>query len=405
MTFPNHLGSDEIIIAGDRLFYVSQSQLGRSNAKVTTLADSAAFQGIRDLDFSQTVWDGDKKSMSIWAMSGDGSLSYLYIDSIKAMGESRTIRVVPEGKASFFSSYMDVSGNQSVVYASLSGEMYLLEQPKDTCMWDATPLIYEDDASSKRISCYYCPISVSDNSTGLPIANASILVHGTCWMNVFAGDRTYFIKPSGTWIETDMAGEVNLMMPTDDIACSALTVTKVRTKQNPTTRADVTDHTTFSSLATSKAETIEEPNSVADATKHMLSAGSQEIGLVKGDVIIDPTYYTMSMLGRLGSTEDLKAAKDAYGNPVFANNSISEDDLKAAGNALGNLKAQRERLLNPNMPGSQAAVGTVIKARASTQMPSAADIIFRPAAWIHYLEEKVEKVGDWVLQKLGKSLI
>lgn len=390
-TFVNLRGKEDLIIAGNGLWHVPSSQLGRSGATPISLVNTPAFQEIRDLDISRLSTtngtdEAAKESLSIWALNGEGLLSYLYIDQTQRMDESKAIRVVPEGKACYFSSFIDVMGNQSVIYSNPEGNLCLLEQPAETCLWDATPLIFDDDSSSNAISCYYVPISVTDKKTGLAVPNARLRIHGTCWMNIFSADRTYFIKPSGTWIDTDMEGKVSLMMPTQDIACSGLTIKEVLTNARPTATVDLAN------------EVFRSPTD-HDATRG--NPAEEALPLDGGEIIIDPTYHTMNVLGALGSVEDLKSARTPFGDPVFAGQDIKEDELKAAGGALKHLKTERQRLLGQPVDQSQAKVGTVLKARPSTPMPSASDLILHPIAWIHYAEEKIEEAADWVIEKLG----
>lgn len=387
-TFVNKTGQEDLVIAGNGLWHVPSGQLGRSNATPVNLINTPAFQDVRDLDISRILMRDEgkeegKESLSIWALNGESLLSYLYIDDSQRMEMSRPVRVVPEGKACYFSSFMDVMGNQSVVYSSPEGDLRLLEQPAETCLWDATPLIYDDDSSSKAISCYYVPISVTDKKTGMAIPNAQLRVHGSCWMNVFSADRTYFIKPSGTWIETDMEGKVSLMMPTQDITCSGLTIKEVQTNLHPRMTADV-----------------EPASERTSSTPVTMTVAQEALALDGGEVIIDPTYHTMNVLGNIGSVEDLKSARTPYGDSVFTGQNVSEDELKAAGEALKVLKTERRRLLG--LPADQLPViGTVLKAKPSTPMPSAKDIILNPIAWIHYAEEKIDDAADWVMEKLG----
>ena len=391
-TFINKAGSDDLIIAGDGLFHVPAAMLSRSNASPYKLIDTPAFQNVRDLDISQIKVkdqesDGTKQSLSIWALNGECLLSYLYIDSTDRMGESRAVLVIPEGQASFFSSFLDVSGNQSVVYSDPESNLHLLEQPAETCLWDHTPLIYDDDSNCKTISCYYVPISVINTKTKMPVPSARIRVHGTCWMTIFASGRTYFITPSGTWVDTDMEGKLSLVMPTVDIACSALTIKQVVTAPHGTLSKDGSDPTSgqLAVSATSKdkvAETIWE--------------------LESGECIIDPTYHTMNVLSNLGSTEDLKAAKTPYGEPVFAGSDVKEEDLKAAGGALKQLKAERRRLLGQPVDVPQATIGTMLKSRPSIDMPPLSNLFLKPNAWIHYAESKIEQAADWVITKLSQ---
>lgn len=300
MTFTNASGRDDLIIAGDGLWHVPASSLGPSNAPCKNLVDSPAFKSIKDLDVSRVNIKG-KPCLSIWVANIENAISYLRFDGldVSAVANAKPVEVIPEGNGGYFSSFMDEFGNQSLVYSTQDGKPAMLEQAVETGMWEPKPfIVYVDGLKNEIINAYLCTMSITDTISDLPVANASVHVSPTAWLNLSANGKSCYLTPDGLGLEADSSGRMAFLIPTSDISSTILTIKGVK---KPT------------------------------------KEGMVDLEIAPGQSEIDPSHQTIQELGRVQSAEQLKNAQTPYGESMFADSNISDGDFHKAAGAFGTL--------------------------------------------------------------------
>lgn len=350
MTFTNASGKDDLIVAGDGLWHVRSSSLGRSNARCKKLVDTPAFTNIKDLDVSR-VDVNTKLALSIWVTNSRNAISYLKFEDldITGMDTPEPVEVIPEGQGGYFSSFMDERGNQSLVYANEDRDLVLLEQAVETGIWNNIPFIVRTACQSyEMVPSYLCTVSITDSKLHLPVSNASVHINSASWVTLSANGMTYSITPGGIQLEADNAGEIAFVIPTTDISSTLLTI-----------------------------------NSIKDPDGAVLE-------LTGGPFRIDPSHYTLKELGNIRTADELKSARTAFGEPVFAGSNITDEDFDSAASAF---KTLQERHMELTTGAGQAMRITTLTVE---------EVTWLPWSWFHWIERQATRVVRWVVECIGE---
>lgn len=227
----------------------------------------------------------------------------------------------------------------------------MLQQNKDTGIWKSEPFAVEDHTTYIDVQSYTFRIHATD-SVGRPVNRGKVRVKASSDITCVANGQTCNISADrdGTWLSTNCAGELSLIVATDGVAGRSLTIDRVSDRHD------------------------------------------KEIKLKKEETI-DPSLKVLEAFSAIKPETDLSSLRTKHGAPLWDNPSDKppQEDMKQAALCFSRLHEARKDLVTPIVHVNN------IRAMASDGMAlkEVGDDIMDAFNWVKH---KVEDAIDWVVE-------
>lgn len=235
------------------------------------------------------------------------------------------------------------------------GNLTLLEQASDSGLWRPTPIYSPSNVGNIAVQSHTVTfhIKAADNS---PLRAASAFIQSSSSVSVMYNGKNTIIPQSGAWYDSDDAGTLNFIIPTNSLGSQALNITSLKDQNGV----------------------------LVPLTPVVFDSGNKAIQKLSNN------------LAQLNSAADLRNAKTQKDEPLFGSDAPDDATLSQAITSLQTLKTAYADL---PADGSARAISTPVVQTRSADAQDLGDLIMDGLNW---LKHKAEDVWDWVVEKLGK---
>ncbi|KAF7870614.1 hypothetical protein EAF04_004358 [Stromatinia cepivora] len=344
-----------LIAAPDGLRYLSAIESTQKNSPGTLVQSTSMFRNITSLVVKQ-----DGNHVSIWFQTSSEELGYLRTTNDQLSSGISTL-LMPAGQSSSFAPCISqpdsVNGHlswQMLVSNDNYGNLTLLEQASDSGLWRPTPIYSPSNVCNIAVQSHTVTfhIKAADNS---PLRAASAFIQSSSSVSVMYNGKNTIIPQSGAWYDSDDAGTLNFIIPTNSLGSQALNITSLKDQNGV----------------------------LVPLTPVVFDPGNKAIQKLSEN------------LAQLNSAADLRNAKTQKDEPLFGSDAPDDATLSQAITSLQTLKTAYADL---PADGSARAIITPIVQTRSADTLDLGDLIMDGLNWIKH---KAEDVWDWAVEKLG----
>ena len=328
------------------------------DARGTLIQSAPEFQNIQRMFLAQ-----DDTVLSIWANNGSQQLVYLTsTTSTLAQGKDKPTTLLPTGSSDDFASTIskpaDISGQSEICQVLVSkdgaGQFTLLQQSRMTGIWKVEPFYVYNASANVEITSYTITIKVS-GSNGQALNNGSVNIKASSSGSAVANGKSITIGSDPSWKSLDDTGALHLIVACDGLDGRSFEIVGVRDRQTTALPFD--------------------------------------------GVVIEPNHKAVDALGLIQTGSDLANAKTKSGKPLWEDGQKpSDSDLAQAAKCFATIHSAFKGL-----PANGAIVDPSVPV-STPQSPSNGAVELLMDGW-HYIKTEVDHVTDWVVEKVGKSLI
>lgn len=274
-------------------------ETGVRDAPGTAVATDVAFVGLSEMFPAQSESGG----LTIFAHTHDEAVIYASSAGWSTAKPSlKVVELVRPGEGGTCAPFVPRAGlgsasrlNQQLFVAMRSGQLKLLDQDAQKGFWQETPFFVPALEEIVEYQAYMVRVAVADENDR-PLSEQSLLLTSSAAVEVLANGRSIVTSDVGDEVITDGDGTLTLVIPTDALATSSVTVA-------------VLSDDAVRSLSTS--------------------------------VEIDPADKVFRQLEDIESADDLKNVRMQSGKGLLEGKDISDSDLHQAAHGVKSLVTAR----------------------------------------------------------------
>ncbi|KAG8992393.1 hypothetical protein FRB94_011625 [Tulasnella sp. JGI-2019a] len=224
-------GNTGLFLVGNGLWHIPQSDILAENPweeakrEISLVSSDAIFSGSSNLNVAQA-----NTELSLWFSNKDHTLGYQRATNDgKLTGEATSL--IPSGAAVDYTAILDhATGSQSLLVVGEQNKLTLMEQAKETDMWNSRELVVTGPNALVEVDAFVSHVELRNTATGEPLSNTKLFLQSEGWVSLLINGEEKMVGSgtnNGAVVETDGRGTVTIVQRSDDISAYKYTFTDI----------------------------------------------------------------------------------------------------------------------------------------------------------------------------------
>ncbi|KAG9024011.1 hypothetical protein FRB95_012210 [Tulasnella sp. JGI-2019a] len=224
-------GNTGLFLVGNGLWHISKSDIlavnpwERAKREISLVSSDAIFSGSSNLTVAQA-----KTDLSLWFSNKDHTLGYQRATNDgKLTGEATSL--IPSGAAIDYTAILDhATGSQSLLVVGEHNKLTLMEQAKETDMWNSRELVVTKPNALVEVNAFVSHVELRNTATGQPLLNTKLFLQSEGWVSLLINGEEKMVgfgTNNGAVVETDGRGILTIVQRSDDISAYKYTFTDI----------------------------------------------------------------------------------------------------------------------------------------------------------------------------------
>lgn len=328
-------GLTTLVLVGDGLWTLTAEEAAYQETSIRQVSSDPLYRGAYNISIAQA-----SQSVSIWFSNSEHTLGYQRAGNDGTL-HGRPVPLCPAGTSIDYAAILDLgSRSQSLIVASDSHRLLLMEQAAETGMWNTRPLLLGAPNSLIEINAFVSHVELRDD-TCRPFSLAKVNLSSSGWVNLIVNGTDYSVGAEPVEVQTDAMGTLTIVQPSDDVSGTTYTLSN------------------------------------APGGPNIFSSGGFRI---------DPSVKVQGKLGALSTPEALRRV-GAEGR---------DEDVAAAAKAISKMHSLINDVSNPTSRSTNI-VPTI------TSVHSFADVAHVAWDFWEWVKAKASEVTDFIIEKLAEA--
>ncbi|KAG9006974.1 hypothetical protein FRB93_008240 [Tulasnella sp. JGI-2019a] len=224
-------GNTGLFLAGNGLWHIAKSDILAANPweeakrEISLVSSNVIFSGSSNLAVAQA-----NTELSLWFSNKDHTLGYQRATNDgKLTGEPTPL--IPSGAAIDYTAILDHAiGSQSLLVVREKNKLTLMEQAKETDMWNSRELVVTKPNALVEVDAFVSHVELRNVATGQPLSNAKLFLQSEGWVSLLINGKENMVgsgTKNGIVVETDGRGILTIVQRSDDISAYKYTFTDI----------------------------------------------------------------------------------------------------------------------------------------------------------------------------------